>query len=47
MALPGVAAATCGRNERVIYRWIEGGHVHFFEDEIGAVWVCLDSLPTE
>jgi hypothetical protein len=30
----------------VIYRWVEGGQIHFLETAEGKLLVCLNSLPS-
>jgi hypothetical protein len=38
------AARLGGTTPRTIYRWVEGGKVHFQEDAQGHVFVCSESL---
>jgi hypothetical protein len=45
MVTPNEAAASSGINARAIFRGIEAGEIHFFENEGGALLVCSKSLP--
>jgi len=40
MVTPEQAAEIAGVSTRTIYRWVEGGSVHFNEDN-GRLWVCV------
>jgi hypothetical protein len=42
---PEVAARIAGVSARTIYRWVEGGKVHFAETPAGSLLVCIKSLP--
>ena len=44
MITPNEAAALMNVSSRTIYRWIEGGGLHFTEDS-GTLLVCMASLP--
>jgi excisionase family DNA binding protein len=44
MITPNEAAAVMNVSSRTIYRWIEGGGLHFTE-ESGTLLVCMASLP--
>jgi hypothetical protein len=39
------AAAVMGASARMIYRLLEGGEIHFQEDETGVPLICLNLLP--
>ncbi len=43
VASPEDAARVAGVSARTVYRWIEGGKVHFIETHAGLL-ICLDSL---
>jgi hypothetical protein len=38
------AAALQGVSTRVIYRWLEGGAIHFIETTKGELFICLKTL---
>jgi excisionase family DNA binding protein len=38
------AASLAHVSSRTIYRWIEGGELHFIETPAGRVLICFDSL---
>ena len=44
MITPDEAAALCQVSTRIIYRWLEGGAIHFTEEANGALLICLSSL---
>ena len=44
MATPEQAVTLTGIHSRTIYRWVEGGQVHFIETAEGHLLICLDSL---
>lgn len=46
MVTPDQAAVITRKSGRIIYRWVETGHVHFIERGEGSLLICLDSLPT-
>jgi len=46
MVTPDQAAQIASASERTIYRWVEGGQLHFSEAREGALLICSDSLNT-
>ena len=44
MITPDEAAAIRGVSTRVIYRWLEGGAIHFIETAKGELFICLKTL---
>lgn len=44
MVRPEEAARLAGVSTRTIYRWVESERVHFAEDSVGGLLVCLSSL---
>ena len=43
MVTPEQAVQIAGVSTRTIYRWIEGGAIHFMEDS-GHLWICVRAL---
>jgi hypothetical protein len=46
MVTPEQAAAVTHVPERMIYRWVESGLVHYREEPNGSISVCVKSLPS-
>ena len=44
MITPDEAAAVCEVSTRTVYRWLEGGAIHFSETAAGGLLICLSSL---
>jgi hypothetical protein len=40
-----LTAGLAGVPERMVYRWVEAGNVHFRERPDGAILICTESLP--
>ncbi|HXG68777.1 MAG TPA: hypothetical protein VNO70_27010 [Blastocatellia bacterium] len=44
MVTPEEAVILTGISARAIYRWVEGGRVHYTETAAGFLFICLQSL---
>ena len=44
MVAANEAAMIAGLSAREIYRLVEGGQLHFIEDQNGLLYVCIESL---
>jgi hypothetical protein len=47
MLTPEQAAIFCGATQRIIFRRIESGELHFIEGMQGALFVCRNSLDNQ
>jgi excisionase family DNA binding protein len=46
MLKPEEAARLARVSQRIIYRWVEEGRMHFTETPAEGLCICLNSLPT-
>jgi hypothetical protein len=44
MLTPEEAAALSSRPQRIIYRWIEGGFLHYTESASNELLICFNAL---
>ncbi|MFN7929577.1 MAG: hypothetical protein U0Y68_16850 [Blastocatellia bacterium] len=45
MLTPGEAARLAGVSQRIVFRWLDQGEIHFCETPEGDVYLCAACLP--